>query len=194
MHFRQTRKGVTEMAVALGEQLQPIMSHVISSTTLLLKFMSTSINFMKNNATSIIALTSAFVAYKIAVNTSNIAFKAHYAWLVISKAATTAYKTTVATLHAAHLLLQMGMAKLQGNRVCQSWLMSDLKKQSAYLASGYGAIIAAAILLGTALYKLYKRMTEVSLSEKDLQDIPQAWARGHRRGGKQNQRTHRSGA
>ena len=167
----KARKGVTEMAVALGEQLQPIMKHVISSTTLLLKFMSTSITFIKENAFTLASLTAAFIAYKIAVNASNIAFKAHYAWLVISKAATTAYKTTVATLHAAHLLLQMGLAKLQGNWVRQSWLMSDLKKQSAYLASGYGAIIAAAILLGTALYKLYKRMTEVSQSEKDLQEI-----------------------
>ena len=167
----KARKGVTEMAVALGEQLQPIMKHVISSTTLLLKFMSTSITFIKENAFTLASLTAAFIAYKIAVNASNIAFKAHYAWLVICKTATAAYKTTVATLHAAHLLLQMGLAKLQGNWVRQSWLMSDLKKQSAYLASGYGAIIAAAILLGTALYKLYKRMTEVSQSEKDLQEI-----------------------
>lgn len=167
----KARKGVTEMAVALGEQLQPIMKHVISSTTLLLKFMSTSITFIKENAFTLASLTAAFIAYKIAVNASNIAFKAHYAWLVICKTATAAYKTTVATLHAAHLLLQMGLAKLQGNWVRQSWLMSDLKKQSAYLASGYGAIIAAAILLCTALYKLYKRMTEVSQSEKDLQEI-----------------------
>lgn len=167
----KARKGVTEMAVALGEQLQPIMKHVISSTTLLLKFMSTSITFIKENAFTLASLTAAFIAYKIAVNASNIAFKAHYAWLVICKTATAAYKTTVATLHAAHLLLQMGLAKLQGNWVRQSWLMSDLKKQSAYLASGYGAIIAAAILLGTVLYKLYKRMTEVSQSEKDLQEI-----------------------
>lgn len=167
----KARKGVTEMAVALGEQLQPIMKHVISSTTLLLKFMSTSITFIKENAFTLASLTAAFIAYKIAVNASNITFKAHYAWLVICKTATAAYKTTVATLHAAHLLLQMGLAKLQGNWVRQSWLMSDLKKQSAYLASGYGAIIAAAILLGTALYKLYKRMTEVSQSEKDLQEI-----------------------
>lgn len=167
----KARKGVTEMAVALGEQLQPIMKHVISSTTLLLKFMSTSITFIKENAFTLASLTAAFIAYKIAVNASNIAFKAHYAWLVICKTATAAYKTTVATLHAAHLLLQMGLAKLQGNWVRQSWLMSDLKKQSAYLASGYGAIIAATILLGTVLYKLYKRMTEVSQSEKDLQEI-----------------------
>ena len=167
----KARKGVTEMAVALGQQLQPIMSHVISSTTLLLKFMSSTITFVKENATAIISLTAAFVAYKIAVNASNIAFKAHYAWLVICKTATMAYKTVVGTLHAAHLLLQMGLAKLQGNWVRQSWLMSDLKKQGAQLASGYGAILAAVILLGTGLYKLYKRMTEVSQSEKDLQEI-----------------------
>ena len=167
----KARKGVTEMAVALGEQLQPIMSHVISSTTLLLKFMSTSISFIKENASTIITLTAAFVAYKIAVNASNIAFKAHYAWLVICKTATAAYKGTVATLHAAHLLLQMGLAKLQGNWVRQSWLMSDLKKQGALLASGWGALLAAAVLLGAGIYKLYKRMTEVSQSEKDLQEI-----------------------
>lgn len=167
----KARKGVTEMAVALGEQLQPIMKHVISSTTLLLKFMSTSITFIKENAFTLASLTAAFIAYKIAVNASNITFKAHYAWLVISKAATMAYKTTVATLHAAHLLLQMGLAKLQGNWVRQSWLMSDLKKQGALLASGYGAIAAGAIALGAVLYKLYKKMTEVSQSEKDLQEI-----------------------
>lgn len=167
----KARKGVTEMAVALGEQLQPIMKHVISSTTLLLKFMSTSITFIKENAFTLASLTAAFIAYKIAVNASNIAFKAHYAWLVISKAATTAYKTTVATLHAAHLLLQMGLAKLQGNWVRQSWLMSDLKKQGALLASGYGVIAAGAIALGAVLYKLYKKMTEVSQAEKDLQEI-----------------------
>ena len=167
----KARKGVTEMAVALGEQLQPIMKHVISSTTLLLKFMSTSITFIKVNAFTLASLTAAFIAYKIAVNASNIAFKAHYAWLVICKTATAAYKTTVATLHAAHLLLQMGLAKLQGNWVRQSWLMSDLKKQGALLASGYGAIAAGVIALGAVLYKLYKKMTEVSQAEKDLQEI-----------------------
>ena len=167
----KARKEVHEMAVELGDKLQPIMSHVISSTTLLLKFMSTSITFIKDNAFTLASLTAAFVAYKIAVNASNIAFKAHYAWLVICKTAAAAYRTTVATVRAAHILLQMGLAKLQGNWVRQSWLMADLKKQGAMLASGYGALIAVAILLGATLYKVYKRMTEVSQSEKDLQEI-----------------------
>ena len=166
------------MSDGMGRELAYLSSHATNryfipnwGTTLLLKFMSTSITFIKENAFTLASLTAAFVAYKIAVNASNIAFKAHYAWLVISKAATTAYKTTVATLHAAHLLLQMGLAKLQGNWVRQSWLMSDLKKQGALLASGYGAIAAGAIALGAVLYKLYKKMTEVSQAEKDLQEI-----------------------
>ena len=169
---------IQPMSDGMGRELAYLSSHATNryfipnwGTTLLLKFMSTSITFIKENAFTLASLTAAFVAYKIAVNASNIAFKAHYAWLVISKAATTAYKTTVATLHAAHLLLQMGLAKLQGNWVRQSWLMSDLKKQGALLASGYGAIAAGAIALGAVLYKLYKKMTEVSQAEKDLQEI-----------------------
>lgn len=176
--LEKARKGVTEMAVALGEQLQPVMSHVISSTTLLLKFMSTSIRFFMDNATEIIALTTAFIAFKIAVNASNIAFKAHYAWLVICKTATAAYKTVVATLHAAQLLLQLGMAKLTGNMVRQNMVMAQLQKQGALVASGWGAILAAAVLLSVGIYKLYKHFTQLSQSEKDLQDIRQRGQEG----------------
>lgn len=83
----------------------------------------------------------------------------------------TAYRGTVAALHAAHLLLQLGLAKLQGNWARQSWLMADLKKQGALLASGWGALLAAAVLLGVGIYKVCKRMTELSQSEKDLMEV-----------------------
>lgn len=51
--------------------------------------------------------------------------------------------------------------------------MADVgpQKQGALLASGYGVIAAGAIALGVVLYKLYKKITEVSQAEKDLQDI-----------------------
>jgi TP901 family phage tail tape measure protein len=174
----KARKGVTEMAVALGQELKPVMAHVISSTTLTLKFMMKTITFIKNNTTAIITLTAAFVAYKVAVNASNIAFKAHYAWLVLCKGATAAYKGTVATLHTAHLLLQLGMAKMQGNLTKQALIMTNLKKQGALLASGWGALAAGAIVLGVAIYKLIKRLTEQSQLQKDLQDIRQRGQEG----------------
>lgn len=171
-------KGVAKLAAELGEKLSPVMAHVISSTTLILKLMSTVITFVGKHITAIATLTAMFVAYKVAVNASNIAFKAHYAWLVVSKAATTAYTATVKGLHAAHLLLQIGLAKLQGNWARQSALMLDLKKTGAALATGWGILAAAAVALGVGIYKAYKRAMELSAAEKALNSIRKKAAEG----------------
>ena len=164
-------KGVEEMAVKLGEELMPIMSHVISSTTIIMKLMSATIGFVKNNASELLALVAAFVAYKIAVSASNIAFKIHYGYLVVSKAATTAYTAVVKGLTAAKLLLNMAVAKLNGNYAKQQLLTLSLKKAGAALATGYGILAAGAVALGVAIYKAIKRMTEMSKTEKMLADI-----------------------
>ncbi len=142
----KARKRFTELAVELGEKLMPVMRHCLSSASLMMR---------------------ALVAYTIAVNASNIAFKVHYAWLVVSKAATVAYRTAVAALHSAHLILQMGLAKLQGNWARQSSLMIDLKAQGKALASGWGILAAMAV----AVYKMVQRMTEQSQVQKDLNEI-----------------------
>lgn len=167
----KAKKGVQEMAVKLGEELQPIMSHVISSTTIIMKLMSATIGFVKNNASELLALVAAFVAYKIAVNASNIAFKIHYGYLVVSKAATTAYTAVTKGLTAAKLLLNMAVAKLNGNYAKQQLLTLSLKKAGAALATGYGILAAGAVALGVAIYKVIKRMTEMSKTEKMLADI-----------------------
>ena len=164
-------KGVQEMAVKLGEELMPVMSHVISSTTILMKLMSATIGFVKNNASELLALVAAFVAYKIAVNASNIAFKIHYGYLVVSKAATTAYTAVVKGLTAAKLVLNMAVAKLNGNYAKQQLLTLSLKKAGAALATGYGILAAGVVALGVAIYKAIKRMTEMSKTEKMLADI-----------------------
>lgn len=167
----KAQKGVREMAVKLGEELMPVMSHVISSTTILMKIMSATIGFVKNNASELLALVAAFVAYKIAVNASNIAFKIHYGYLVVSKAATTAYTAVTKGLTAAKLLLNMAVAKLNGNYAKQQLLTLSLKKAGAALATGYGILAAGAVALGVAIYKVIKRMTEMSKTEKMLADI-----------------------
>ena len=57
----KARKRVREMAVELGEKLQPVMSHVLSSTTLLLKFLSTVVDFVIKYKTVLVTLTVAVV-------------------------------------------------------------------------------------------------------------------------------------
>jgi len=167
----KARKGFDEMAIELGKELMPVMSHVISSTSILMRLMSTSIKFVKENAEAIMTLIAAFIAYQVAVNASNIAFKIHYGYLVVSKAATVAYTAVTKTLTAAKLLLSLAVAKLNGNYAKQQLIMTNLSKLGKSVASGYGLIAAAAIGLGVALYKVVQRMTEMSKTEKTIADI-----------------------
>lgn len=167
----KAKKGFDEMAIELGKELMPVMSHVISSTSILMRLMSTSIKFVKENAEAIMTLIAAFIAYQVAVNASNIAFKIHYGYLVVSKAATIAYTAVTKSLTAAKLLLSLAVAKLNGNYAKQQLIMTNLSKLGKSVASGYGLIAAAAIGLGVALYKVVQRMTEMSKSEKAIADI-----------------------
>ena len=167
----KARKRVNELAIELGEKLMPIMKHIISTTTLSLKVMSNTIDFCIKYKEQIIVLTAMIAAYTIAVKANAIALKAQAAWHAVCKAGAIAYQTVVKTLTAAHLAMQIGLAKLQGNWARQSALMIDVKKAGVALASGWGVLVAAAVALGYAIYKTYKRMTELSAGEKALLDI-----------------------
>ena len=167
----KARKRVNELAIELGEKLMPIMKHIISTTTLSLKVMSNTIDFCIKYKEQIVVLTTMIAAYTIAVKANAIALKAQAAWHAVCKGAALAYHTVVKTLTAAHLAMQLGLAKLQGNWARQSSLMIDVKRNGAALASGWGVLLAAAIALGYAIYKAYKRMTELSAGQKALQDI-----------------------
>ena len=167
----KARKRVNELAIELGEKLMPIMKHIISTTTLSLKVMSNTIDFCIKYKEQIIVLTAMIAAYTIAVKANAIALKAQAVWHAVCKAGAIAYQTVVKTLTAAHLAMQLGLAKLQGNWARQSALMIDVKKAGVALASGWGVLVAAAVALGYAIYKTYKRMTELSAGEKALADI-----------------------
>ena len=167
----KARKRVNELAIELGEKLMPIMKHVISTTTLSLKVMSNTIDFCIKYKEQIVVLTAMIAAYTIAVKANAIALKAQAAWHAVCKGAALAYHGVVKTLTAAHLAMQLGLAKLQGNWARQSSLMLDVKKAGVALASGWGVLVAATVALGYAIYKTYKRMTELSAGEKALQDV-----------------------
>ncbi len=167
----KARKRINELAIELGQKLMPIMSHVMTSTSLILRLLNTTVDFIKKYGTEIAVVTAAFVAYKVAVNASNIVFKAHYALLATGQALTSAYTAVVKGLTAAKIALQMIMAKLNGNWARQSSLMLDAKKAGVSLATGYGIIAAAAIALTYVFVKLYQRMTELSQAEKDMMEI-----------------------
>ena len=144
----KARKRVTELAIELGEKLMPVMKHVISTTTLTLKAMSTTIDFLARNKEAIIVLTAMVAAYTIAVKANAIALKAQAAWHAVCKGTALAYHAVVNTLQAGHIAFNLVLAKLQGNWARQSSLMVDLKRKGLSLASGWGVLLAAAVALG----------------------------------------------
>ena len=174
----KARKRVTELAIELGEKLMPVMKHVISTTTLTLKAMSTTIDFLARNKEAIIVLTSMVVAYTIAVKANAIALKAQAAWHAVCKGTALTYHAVVNTLQAGHIAFNLVLAKLQGNWARQSSLMVDLKRKGLSLASGWGILLAAAVALGYGIYKTLSKMNEMSASEKALAEVRQKGQEG----------------
>lgn len=164
----KAKKRVTELAIELGEKLMPVMKHVISTTTLTLKAMSTTIDFLARNKEAIIVLTSMVAAYTIAVKANAIALKAQAAWHAVCKGTAIAYHAVVNTLQAGHIAFNLVLAKLQGNWARQSSLMVDLKRKGLSLASGWGVLLAAAVALGYGIYKMTKKVNEAAEGEKAL--------------------------
>ena len=174
----KARKRVTELAIELGEKLMPVMKHVISTTTLTLKAMSTTIDFLARNKEAIIVLTSMVVAYTIAVKANAIALKTQAAWHAVCKGTALAYHAVVNTLQAGHIAFNLVLAKLQGNWARQSSLMVDLKRKGLSLASGWGVLLAAAVALGYGIYKTISKLNEMSASEKALAEVRQKGQEG----------------
>lgn len=174
----KARKAALDMRIELGEKLQPLAAHMVNTSTLALRALSATIDFVKKHTTAIITLTAMIGAYTLAVNAATIATKAKAAALVVANTISKAYHGTVKALHAAHLLLQVGLARLQGNWARQSSLMLDVRKMGAAVAMGWGVLLAAAVALGTAIYQYVKKLKEASELEKMMTDIRKRGAEG----------------
>jgi TP901 family phage tail tape measure protein len=169
--LEKARKRMNDLSVELGEKLMPVATGMARVTSTGIRLLSELITFVSKNATSIATLTAAIVAYNVAANAATIATKAKAAAIVVANTVAKAYHATVNALHAATLLLQLGLAKLQGNWARQSSLMLDVKKAGAAVAMGWGVLAAAAVALAVGIWHAVKRMRELSAEEKALQDI-----------------------
>ena len=158
----KARKRLTELAVELGEKLAPVMKHVISSTTLLLKMMSAVIDFVAKYKGEIVVVTASIVAYTIAVNAAAIKTKVLAVAQGVAKVATVAW-TAVTYLSAS------AMALFTGN-VTRATIA--FKAFSATLKlSPLGIVVGAitAVVAGLALW--ISRTKELIIAQKQLNDI-----------------------
>lgn len=158
----KARKGVTELAVELGEKLQPVMSHVISSTTLLMKAMSSTIDFIINNWTEIRNATIILAAYTVGVHAHTIATKAASmaiaAWNAITTLATgitKGYTTAMVLSSDAVVGCSLAHQRLYRHMLEQNVVTKLVAASTLLLKAAYYACTFQISAMATTLKSLY---------------------------------------
>jgi len=158
----KARKRVKEMAVELGEKLQPVMSHVLSSTTLLLKFLSTVVDFAIKYKTVLVTLTAAVVGYYTAV-------KLQYLWslrfVAIQKLKAAALVIEDALLAASILKHKVLRGEITAAAAAQTFFNKVLKMNPM------GAAIAATTILIGLYVKFARSSNDAALAQQRLRNI-----------------------
>ena len=169
---------VREVAVELGEKLMPVMRHVISSTTLLLKAMSTTISFFVKYRAEIITATATLAAYAIAVNLATVKVKlaaaATAAWNVVLKAKAVLLPIVNVLLNGMKLAYERVVWQTRGATATQQAFNRSLialrnNALAAKAALGLGAIAVTAIAV--AMVAWIKRQKENTMAQRTLNDI-----------------------
>ena len=174
----KARKRVKELAVTLGEQLMPVMSHIISSTTLLLRFMSTTINFFIKYKEEIAASAVIWTAYAVAVNYTTVKLKlaaaAHAAWNIVVKTGNVLLPTARVLITGLRLAIEKYVlhtksattAQIAHNRALVAMRTSALAAQGAY---GLLAVALTAVVVG--LIRFAKQQTEEARVMKMVNEL-----------------------
>ena len=158
----KARKRVKEMAVELGEKLQPVMSHVLSSTTLMLKALSTIVDFVIKYKAVLLTLTVSVVGYYTAV-------KLQYLWslrfIAVQKLKAAAMAVEDALMAASILKHKVLRGEISATAAAQTYFNKVLKM------SPMGAAIAAMTILIGLYVKFAKSSNDAALAQKRLQGI-----------------------
>ena len=167
----KARKRVKEMAVELGEKLQPVMRHVLSSTTLLLKCLSTIVDFITKYKAVLVTLTAAVIGYYTAV-------KLQYVWslrYVAAQKLKAAWLTVEESLLAASILKHKVLrGEITATAAAQAFFNKVLKMNPL------GAAVAAMTILIGLYVKFAKTSGEAALAQKRLKDIDEEAGRNTR--------------
>lgn len=158
----KARKRVKEMAVELGEKLMPVMRHVLSSTTIMLKVLSSIVDFVIKYRVVLVTLTAAVVGYYTAV-------KLQYLWslrfVAVSKLKAAAMAIENAWIAASILKHKVLQGEITATAAAQTYFNRVLKMNPM------GAAIAAATILIGLYVKFAKSSNEATVAQQRLKDI-----------------------
>ena len=149
----KARKHIHELAIELGEKLLPLYKHIMTSGSAMLRFLNVLVNFFIQYKGVIVTFTASWIAYKVAVNASNIAFKAHYYWLVLTEGAQKLLSTATLALKIAFYAVTGQIEKAKAAYTAFHLLTKT---------TPWGIILAAVTAIGVGLYNLCTRTDELT--------------------------------
>lgn len=156
--MEKSRKGVSELAIQLGEKLQPVMKHVYSSSSIFLRVLNYIVSFLTDHAGAIASLTAAIIAYTVAAKLATIGTKAMAAAQVMAAGAAKAWKTAALLCNVALQLMTGNLSKAQA-----AWRLLNMTLKANPIGLLVSVITAAAV----AIYNLVSKTDEFSKAMKD---------------------------
>lgn len=162
----KAKKRVSELAIELGEKLLPIMEHVMSSTTLMMKLMNTIADFIIKHKEEIASLTVLISAYAVGVNAVSIYTKAATvateAWNLVAGNIAKTYKgfTAALVLHREALAgCTVANAKLHTQMLAQNVVTKLVTASTIAMKTAYYAMTLQFKAAGTSLKSLHAVMS-----------------------------------
>lgn len=169
--LEKAKKAVNELRVELGSHLYPLMGHVYSSTSALVKAFLTMINFIKENKGAIITLSAAITAHVVIL-------KLHALWLSRASVEMMLLDKTSKALAVTQKLfgpiwatLRVGAAALTNsfmyfrNGLQVTYTMQERWRKSMQ-AMSFGSWTGLILALGSALYLLYRHFRSIEEAQR----------------------------
>ncbi|MCR5314406.1 MAG: phage tail tape measure protein [Bacteroidaceae bacterium] len=174
----KAKKRIQELAVQLGEQLLPVMRHVYSSTTLLLKFLSTSVSFIIKYKEEIAAATVAFAAYAVVTNLAavrtKVATAAMTAWNVVVKSSNVVMTIAQVVMNGLRMTVEKYVLHTKGATTAQMAFNRSLvvlRNNALAAKAAYGLVAMALTAVAIAIIQFVKRQTEEAKVMMMMNDI-----------------------
>ena len=165
----KARKAATDLAITLGEQLAPIAEQMLTTSTNIMRMLSTLLPFITTHARQIIALTTAIAAYTIAINLAtirtialNVAQKALTATVTLCNGAISIARSLGLSLSIAYYSLTGNVTRLRAAQIALNRTL---------ISNPYVAIAAAVTAIGSAIYLWATRERQLTQEQKTRQAI-----------------------
>ena len=170
--IEKAKKRIHELAVELGEKLLPVYKHLMTSGSAMLRLLNMIADFIITYRSAIMTAVAAWVSYTLAVNASNIAFKAHYYWLTITQGAMKLLSTVTLALKIAFFAVTGQIERAKAAYTAFHMLTKS---------TPWGIILAAVTAVGVAIYNMATQTKELTKSEQELKQMNEELAETRKR-------------